>query len=195
MPTITGLNADENGAVPHPTTTRDAFEKQARQRYGEMADEFLKLYPVSNDDEAKVAQNQSSRDQARVSMYLWALNRGRTGKTPAYTYFWTHPLPGPDIEQYGAFHTSEVPYVLNTLSRSDRPFTDGDRKIADTLSSYWANFATTGDPNGKGLPPWTPVSADAPATMEVGDSFRSIPVASSKERLDFFRRFLTRSGT
>ena len=59
-----------------------------------MADEFLKLYPAADDDEARAAQNQSSRDQARVSMYLWALNRGRTAKTPAYTYFWTHPLPG-----------------------------------------------------------------------------------------------------
>jgi carboxylesterase type B len=193
--TITGLNADENGAVPHPTTTREAFEKQARQRYAEQADEFLKLYPTANDDEARVAQNQSSRDQARVSMYLWALNRNRTAKTPAYTYFWTHPLPGPDVDQYGAFHTSEVPYVLNTLSRSDRPFTDVDRKIADTLSSYWANFATTGDPNGKGLQRWSPVSPDSPMTMEVGDNFRSIPVASSEDRLEFFRRFLARSGT
>ena len=195
VPTITGLNADENGAVPHPTITREAFEKQARQRYAEMADEFLKLYPAANDEQARAAQNQSSRDQARVSMYLWALNRHHTAKTPAFTYFWTHALPGPDVDQYGAFHTSEVPYVLNTLSRSDRPFTDVDRKIGDTLSSYWANFATTGDPNGKGLQRWAPVSTDSPMTMEVGDNFRSIPVASTKERLEFFRRFLTRSGT
>jgi para-nitrobenzyl esterase len=195
VPTITGLNADENGASPHPTITRDAYEKQARQRYGAMADEFLKLYPAANDEDARAAQNESSRDQARVSMYLWALNRHRTAKTPAFTYFWTHALPGPDVDQYGAFHTSEVPYVLNTLSRSDRPFTDVDRKIADTLSSYWANFATTGDPNGKGLQRWAPVSVDSPMTMEVGDNFRSIPVASSKERLEFFRRFLTKSGT
>ena len=39
------------------------------------------------------------------------------------------------------------------------------------------------------------LSVDSPMTMEVGDNFRSIPVASSKERLEFFRRFLTKSGT
>jgi len=194
VPTITGLNADENGAVPHPTTTREVFERQARQRYGEMAEEFLKLYPWSTDEDARASQNQSSRDQARVSMYLWAANRGRTAKTPSYTYFWTHPLPGPEVDQYGAFHTSEVPYVLNTLSQSDRPFTDADRKIADILSSYWVNFATSGDPNGKGLARWAPISSDE-ATMEVGDNFRSVPVASSKERLEFFKRFLTKGGT
>ena len=45
-----------------------------------------------------------------------------------FTYFWDHPLPGPDVETYGAFHTSEVPYVMNTLAMSKRPFTDDDRR-------------------------------------------------------------------
>jgi carboxylesterase type B len=88
-----------------------------------------------------------------------------------------------------------VPYVLNTLSQSDRPFAQKDREIADTLSSFWVNFATSGDPNGKGLPRWPAVSPEAATTMEVGDHFRPIPVASSPERLEFYRRFLLRSGT
>ena len=29
-----------------------------------------------------------------------------------------------------------------------------DRQVSDTLSSYWVNFATSGDPNGKGLAKW-----------------------------------------
>jgi len=29
-----------------------------------------------------------------------------------------------------------------------------DKKLADAMSSYWVNFAATGNPNGKGLPEW-----------------------------------------
>jgi para-nitrobenzyl esterase len=47
--------------------------------------------------------------------------------------------------------------VFDSLVMSDRPFTDADRKIADMMSSYRANFAATGHPNGKGLPHWSAV--------------------------------------
>jgi para-nitrobenzyl esterase len=192
VPTLTGANADEGGAVPHPVTTLAAFQRDARQRYGAMAAEFLGLYPAATDEEANRAQNESARDRSRAALYFWALERAQTARTPVFTYFWTHPLPGPDADQYGAFHTSEVPYVLNTLSMSNRPFTAEDRSIAETLSSYWVNFATSGNPNGKGLLPWPAVSRDAALTMEVGESFHPIPVADSQSRIEFFRRFLSR---
>jgi para-nitrobenzyl esterase len=53
-------------------------------------------------------------------------------------------------------------YVLNNLgalrmfpdpsSPSLATESEMDRALADLVSSYWVNFAKTGDPNGKGLP-------------------------------------------
>jgi para-nitrobenzyl esterase len=191
VPTLTGYNKGESGATPNPTITAAAFQAQAKQRYGDRADEFLKLYPAATDEQARVSQNESSWDQQRVGTYLWARGRAKTANTNAYLYFWDHALPGPDAALYGAFHTSEVPYVLYTLYMSERPFTDTDKKVADQVSSYWVNFATGGDPNGKGLAVWPAVSEKA-ETMEIGDKPGAIPSAGSPEKLAFWERFLTK---
>ncbi len=81
--------------------------------------------------------------------------------------------------------------MLNTLDRSDRPFVDADRRIADLMSSYWANFAASGDPNGEGLPVWPAVDAKTPATMELGRQFRTIPLAATRARVEFLLKALT----
>lgn len=193
VPELTGLNKDDlGGGVPHPDTTVEAFEKSASQRYGDMSGAFLKLYPAGSNEQAGLSQNDSARDQMRTSMYLWALNRAKTAKTKAYTYYWDHTLPGPDADKYGAFHTSEVPYVFNSLAKSDRPFTDADHKIGEMMSSYWANFAMTGDPNGKGLAHWPSVSEKPGMTMELGDKNGPINIAGDKAKEEFFTKFFSR---
>jgi para-nitrobenzyl esterase len=191
--TLTGANTGELGGFgpPQGPVTAESFKEQARQRYGAEADEFLKLYQAGTDEQAKLAQSQSVRDQALVSMYLWAKVRSKTAKTKVYEYLWDHALPGPDAERFGAFHTSEVPYVLNTLYMSDRPFTETDRKIAAMMSSYWANFAETADPNGKGLAPWAPMN-ETPEVMEVGDRTGPTSVAGSPAKFRFFETFLAK---
>jgi para-nitrobenzyl esterase len=117
-----------------------------------------------------------------------ARSRASTASTKAFTYFWTHPMPGPDIDKYGAFHTSEVPYVMNALAMSDRPFADADRALANLASSYWATFIATGDPNGRGLPSWSPVSADL-VTLAIGATTESIPIVSDSARFTLFEKF------
>jgi len=192
VPTLTGSNADENGASPNPTATAETLAAQAKQRYAELAPQFLALYHFTTLEEARAIANESARDVARTTTYLWATARAKTAKTPAYTYFWNHALPGPDAGTYGAFHTSEVPYVLNSLSMSSRPFTAKDHRIADIVSSYWANFAKTGNPNGAGVPHWPAVGEKDAMTMQLGDETKAIPITGSPAKTEFLVRIASR---
>jgi carboxylesterase type B len=189
---LTGYNTGEVGSSmlgPQEPLTAQSYAKQAREQYGDMAVEFLKLYPAATDQEAEIAKAQSDRDRFLTSMYLWAKSRAKTSKTKTFLYLWDHALPGPDSQKYGAFHTAEVPYVMNTLLyMPNRPFTEADFKLADMMSSYWVNFIATGDPNGKGLSSW-PAVGEKREIMEVGDVNQPVPAAGSSAKFIFFEKY------
>ncbi|MDE1150890.1 MAG: carboxylesterase family protein [Azospirillaceae bacterium] len=204
---VAGNNKDETGAVPEtafaalrasttppragmPQTsvTVAQFDAAARRKFGPLADEFLKLYPAKTDEDAALQNNAAARDNSRVSTWLWGTLWTKGDSLPLHTYFWTHAIPGPTHDRRGAFHGSEIPYVFNSLDALDSPWTDDDRRIAETMSSYWANIIKTGGPNGPGLPAWPAYSAEKPQVMELGDHFGPIPVASA-EKVDFWKRF------
>jgi para-nitrobenzyl esterase len=198
VPAIAGCNLGEvtagggmGGGRQGGGQTREAYQAQARQQYVEAMDEFLKLYPAATDQDVAAIRAQVTRDRALSGMVLWAKERDLTSDSKAFVYLWDHTLPGPNSERLGAFHTAEVPYVMNTLDMSGRPFTDADRKAADMMSSYWANFARTGNPNGKGLPAWPAMGAKA-EVMELGDKNATVPAASTAERSAFWEKFLMR---
>ncbi len=188
VPTLTGLTADEASSQPeYGKVPAEKWKQQIRQRFGDQADRVLALYPAGVDESQKAL----SREQGMISMHLWAADRARTAKTKAFTYYWTRAEPGPDSERFGAFHTSEVPYVFNTLDKSDRGWTNGDRKIAQMIGSYWINFMTSGDPNGPGVPQWPAFDAASARTMELGDRFGVRPLPD-QAKIDFFTGYLLR---
>jgi para-nitrobenzyl esterase len=147
--------------------TMEQFQELAATTYGERKDEFLSIFPAGSEEEAKQSQARLALLQfAAYGDYFWA----RRNSAESYLYFFSHvPADKPGFPNYGAFHTSEVPYALHTLKLWDRPWTDADYQVEKDMSGYWINFVKNLNPNGKGLPEWKNYNIKNPVIMELGN--------------------------
>jgi len=101
---------------------------------------------------------------AGESNHRFCAARAVDSRQPVYEYAFNRKLPGDDA---GAFHSSELWYMFNTLSRSRRPFTQADYDLSEQMVTCWTNFAKYGNPNGQsGNAPWHQYTAEDPFLME-----------------------------
>ena len=175
VPLIAGFNSGEIRSLrvlapPVPASAAD-YEKAIHERYGEFADDFLKLYPSTNLQESIWA---TTRD----GLYGWTAERLARKQTalgqPAYLYLFDHGYPAEDTTGYHAFHASELPFVFGTYDRTPSywpkvPATDAQVKFSDAMIDYWTSFARTGKPVAKDEPAWQPYDSTG-AYMTLGDT-------------------------
>jgi para-nitrobenzyl esterase len=185
VPVLIGSNADEGTAFSSSVRTMAALQAVYR-RYGDRAGAFLKLYPADSDEQAQAAQAAAIRDQFfGWEMRTWARLQAKTGKSKTYLYYFSRVPPGRGSEFLGAYHSAEIAYAFHNLGISNRPWEDADRKLADVMSSYWVNFAATGDPNAKGLPAWPVYDAQSERAMGLGNRIEPLEIPH-ESALDFF---------
>jgi carboxylesterase 2 len=184
VPFITGNNKDESGASTTTNYTVKEYNYISQFKYANLSSRFFDLYPANNDTDADRSWNAAARDTSRVSSYLFAQEWAKAYESPFYTYYWDHAPPG---QSQGAYHMSEINYIFNNLYATDLPWTTADWLIADVMSSYWANFVKTGNPNNGssftgpgGLVHW-PANQHNNDTMHLGYRQGVCPIASSEQ--------------
>lgn len=191
VPVIAGSTANEGG-VRHISANSSDAVGQAQAAYGKDADEYLKLFPAGTDAEAEASAYAVAAARTAVGQRAWLKLETETGKNKGYLYLFSRVPPFPPgahfienaTDKIGAYHSVDLIYVFDHLYLKNWPWQDQDRKVADDMSSYWVNFAASGDPNGKGLPQWPAFSVSDQKRMNFGDT-----VAAEKVRdqaaLDF----------
>ena len=188
VPVITGFQANDSRLGGGGARSPEQFEAHARQVYGPMADEFLRLYPATNEDEVKRAETDSGRDRVRAGEFFWASRRASTHGSATFIYYFDRAIPWPAHPEFGAFHSGELPYAFGNLDKMDRPWEPIDHQISKMMMAYWKNIAATGNPNGSGVPHWSPVDPSAPAVMRLGAICEPMPPAYTA-KLDFWKRY------
>ena len=159
VPLLAGWNRDEGNfhaffEKDEPTVKN--FIERAHVVFRDDADEFLKLYPAATEAEAiRSAQDISGDQFIGFGTWKWIEMQGTTGKATVYRYEFDDAPPQPAGEPtHGAYHSAEIEFVFEALPSKKLPWRPGDEKLSDLMSSYWTNFAKTGDPNGPRLPVW-----------------------------------------
>ncbi len=209
---LTGSNKDEANAGMCPTygppggpgsgpvLTVEAFSTNARRKFGDAADEYVKLYGVTSDAEAQGAAHTACADEINWNMRQWAVAQAKQGKN-AYTYFFSH-IQSVDggANPLGATHSEEISFAFNTpKARAFYTWNDVDTKLADQMSSYWVNFITKGDPNGNGLPKWPEYKDLTGGRVMVFGDTPQVEAAAPAARLSFyqaaFKRMMKATGT
>ena len=131
---------------------------------GEIADIPYLLGCTKDDILTTPDMNKPADDPLYQGCIAFSHKLDELGRKPAYVYYFTRDLPDDDS---GAWHSSELFYMMGTLDRCWRPWTEGDRELSERMLDYWCNFMQSGDPNGAGLPAWEPCDRKVSNVLEL----------------------------
>ena len=176
VPILAGFNSGEIRSLrvlapPAPATAAD-YETKIRAAYGDLAGEFLRLYPAAD-------YKESILKTTRDALYGWTAERlvrkQRAVGIPSYLYLWDHGYPAAEQADLHGFHASELPYVFGTFRTGTPPLwpkvpdTAQEQAVSDAMLDYWTNFARSGKPTAAHAAAW-PAYGASRAYLHVTDS-------------------------
>jgi para-nitrobenzyl esterase len=185
IPLLVGWNSEEMNfrmVLGFNPPTVENYTKAVQGLYSERAEQALKVYNASTNEEVEQVATDLAGDRfIGFSTWKWSNVHSKTGKKPVYRYLYARPRPemrpemgkaipglaggvikdtlAPKIPKMpatrGAVHSAEIEYALGNLS-TNRVFDwqPEDFKVSTIMQTFFANFIKTGNPNGLGVPEW-----------------------------------------
>lgn len=172
VPLLAGWNSLEGtpgqqlrGQEPTLENLKKGFERQ----FGDMTDEILTAYGIVSDEDVMSQKCFDLCSDLFTGFPTWKVCDYQASKTsqPVYRYKYNHGRPSNDM---GAVHSADIEYAMGNLATNEAyEWLPEDYAISELFLSYYANFCKNGNPNGPGLPAWTPINGklDAAPVMQI----------------------------
>jgi para-nitrobenzyl esterase len=138
--------------------TMDEARTELTKTFGDETDSYIKAFAEAYPDHTP--QDLLSIDwlfRPKTIITADEIAESRKAKTWMYMFTWRSPV------NQGSIHGHELKFCFNTLHRAGRDLpnpSEADQRLAETMSSVWAQFAKTGNPNIDTLPAWQPYTKE-----------------------------------
>lgn len=203
VPYLIGCNNDEGRLFSFSIwpLTQEQYEDELTTRYGsQYLQQILRLYPaVKFNNDYHAAISRVLGDQMLLSTTHNTARNAHKAGSKVFMYNFNIPwniLPdflGPFIQNIGndvlgACHAAEIDFVF------DNPYdpSASDQYVADTINTFWASFARTGNPNFTGAPAvwpeFRPDANDNDLRLQL-DSEWQVLASFRKEECAFWRSY------
>jgi para-nitrobenzyl esterase len=190
VPYVIGANDLEFGFMPLPPARVD----EMLARFGADRDKVRALYEASGAGPTGVLGMHLASDIAMVEPARFLARLAAGAGQPTWQYRFAYVARSLGGKVAGALHATEIPFVLGTVrAKYEGATTPDDVALSDLANKYWVAFATTGDPNGPGLPPWPRFTAENDMIMEFTAEGRAIATHDPwHDRLDWIEKLAPR---
>ena len=170
-----------------------SVKKAITPRFGKDTEKVMEAYGLKTD--ADVTGLPGARLAADMfvgfATWKWCDMHEKTGGQPVYRYLYCHPRPAMRnadmvpglaggvqkkteenknaLTVTGAVHSSDIEYAMGNLPTNRvYDWQPEDFTVSEIFQGFYLNFVKTGNPNGLGLPEWTPINGQqTPSVMQI----------------------------
>lgn len=184
------LEAHPMQALQGQAPTVQNYKNVLKGQFGDMTDEIFEAYGITTDEDVMSQKGFNLVSDLFTGFPTWKAcdYHVKNSSQPVYRYHYMHPRPQvsekmgdmtgalaggvrektaeektakqPDIAP-GAVHSADIEYAMGTLDTNEfYDWQEKDYAISKLFLSYYANFCKTGNPNGEGLPKWSPITKE-----------------------------------
>lgn len=190
IPYLMGQTSGEQFAIPKELKE---FEEVVHKRFPQEAERLLQAAKVSTTEEMQELYRSDAFNVRALANVLFCKAQLNLGRKPPYLYYFDPTsIPG---DNAGAFHSSELWFMFETLAKCLRPFKGKHYDLARHMCNYWTNFIKNGNPNGKDsdgsdMEEWKPFTNSEPECICLNENDIRMQSAESELMREMYRIYL-----